>query len=81
MNSGASVRVRVRLGGGLAAVAGFSETEVTGEHSMSLVELAGLVGISPSLVMLYAVNGKVREAAYRLEDGDEVLLIPAVSGG
>lgn len=81
MASGASVRVRVRLGGGLAAAAGFTETEATVESSTSLAELAGLVGVSPSMVMLYAVNGTVREPTYPLKDGDEVLLVPAVSGG
>ena len=35
----------------------------------------------PDLGVLTVVNGQVRQLGYRLHDGDEVLIIPPISGG
>ncbi len=79
---GASTRLRVKLGGSLAALAGFTETELLVQGGpLPLHEVARQAGIPPSLVMLYAVNGVVQPADFTPADGDEVLLVPAVAGG
>jgi molybdopterin converting factor small subunit len=77
----ATVSLRVKLGGGLAAQAGTNERAVTVPDTTTLRQVAELAGVSPALVMLYAVNGVVRPPSSLASDGDEVTLIPAVSGG
>jgi molybdopterin converting factor small subunit len=71
----------VRLGGSLALLAGTSQTELTLDEPLPLCELARRVGVEPSLVMVYAVNGTVQRADFAPADGDEVVLVPAVAGG
>ncbi len=77
----ASTRLRVRLGGNLATLAGFAEKEMLVQGRPPLHEVARQAGITPSLVMVYAVNGIVQPADFTPADGDEVLLVPAVAGG
>ena len=76
-----SIRVRVRFGGSLAALAGTSQTELTLGEPLPLREIARRAGVSPQSVMLYSVNGTVQRADFAPADGDEVLLVPAVAGG
>lgn len=73
--------VTVRLGGSLAEIAGCALCEVALDEGVTLAEIAARVGISPNLVMLYSVSGRLRPANHAPEPGDEVLLIPAVAGG
>ncbi|MHB1005245.1 MAG: MoaD/ThiS family protein [Chloroflexota bacterium] len=76
-----SVRLRVKVGGALAADLGRSEVGLVVAETLTLREVAHAVGVSPGLVMLYIVNGTVQSPEFVPRDGDEVLLIPAVSGG
>jgi molybdopterin synthase catalytic subunit len=76
------VRVVVRLFAGLRELAGTGqrELELPGDASVRDVwPLLGLGDEPPGL--LYAVNKQYAEAAQALADGDEVALIPPVSGG
>jgi MoaE-MoaD fusion protein len=75
------VRVTVRLFAGLRERAGF------GERMLELTDDARLADVWPALGLeepggvLYAVNREYASAGSSLADGDEVALIPPVSGG
>jgi molybdopterin synthase catalytic subunit/molybdopterin converting factor small subunit len=74
------VAVRVRLFAGLRERAGWSEREVDGVERVG--DVWGKLGLGdepPGL--LYAVNKEYAAAERELADGDEVALIPPVSGG
>ena len=76
------MRVVVRLFAGLRELAGTGqrELELPGDASVRDVwPLLGLGDEPPGL--LYAVNKQYAEVAQALADGDEVALIPPVSGG
>lgn len=77
----AKIRLRLKLGGGLAVLAGGAERVVELDEPAPLRQVAELAGVSPAAVMLYAVNGAVCPPEFCPADGDEVTFIPAVSGG
>jgi molybdopterin synthase catalytic subunit/molybdopterin converting factor small subunit len=74
------VSVRVRLFAGLRERAGFAERELDGVERVADVWPALGLGEEPA-GLLYAVNKEYAPADRRLADGDEVALIPPVSGG
>ena len=77
------MRVTVRLFAGLRELAG------TGRRELELADGAAVTDVWPALGLegpepqglLYAVNREYAEGDRRLADGDEVGLIPPVSGG
>jgi MoaE-MoaD fusion protein len=78
------VRVNVRLFAGLRERAGYGSAEVDLPHGARVDDvwpvLAAELGERPE-GLLIAVNRKYAEDATPLHDGDEVALIPPVSGG
>ena len=70
----------MRLFAGLRERAGFAEREVEGVTQVADVWPALGLGHEPE-GMLYAVNRKYADPDRRLADGDDVALIPPVSGG
>jgi len=72
--------IRVRLFAGLRERAGWSERELDGIGRVSDVWPALELGDEPA-GLLYAVNREYAEPERELADGDEVALIPPVSGG
>jgi MoaE-MoaD fusion protein len=72
--------VTVRLFAGLRERAGFSERELEGVDRVADVWRALGLGDEPA-GLLYAVNREYAEPQRELRDGDEVALIPPVSGG
>ena len=72
--------VRVRLFAGLRERAGWSEKELDGIARVGDVWPALELGEEPG-GLLYAVNREYAERGRELRDGDEVALIPPVSGG
>jgi molybdopterin synthase catalytic subunit len=74
------VRIRVRLFAGLREQAGWSERELDGVESVGDVWQALGLGAEPE-GLLYAVNRDYAPRERPLADGDEVALIPPVSGG
>jgi len=72
--------IRVRLFAGLRERAGWSERELDGIERLSDVWPALRLGDEPA-GLLYAVNREYAEQERELADGDEVALIPPVSGG
>jgi len=72
--------IRVRLFAGLRERAGWSERELDGIERLSDVWPALRLGDEPA-GLLYAVNREYAEPERELVDGDEVALIPPVSGG
>jgi MoaE-MoaD fusion protein len=73
------VTVRVRLFAGLRERAGWSEREVEAETVAEVWPTLGL-GEEPR-GLLYAVNQEYAERDQALAEGDEVAVIPPVSGG
>jgi MoaE-MoaD fusion protein len=74
------VKVVVRLFAGLRERAGWSECELDGVDRVADVWPALGLGAEPG-GMLYAVNREYAGRDRDLRDGDEVALIPPVSGG
>ena len=72
--------VRVRLFAGLRERAGWSQQELDGVATVADIWPALALGDEPP-GLLYAVNKEYAERDRRLADGDEVALIPPVSGG
>jgi molybdopterin synthase catalytic subunit/molybdopterin converting factor small subunit len=73
------VSVTVRLFAGLREQAGWSSREVSAVTVADVWPALGL-GNEPE-GLLYAVNREYAERGQELQDGDEVALIPPVSGG
>jgi len=74
------VRVTVKLFAGLRERAGWKELELDGVERVSDVWPALQLGDEPK-GLLYAVNRDYADPDRPLADGDEVALIPPVSGG
>src|SRR5205809_4741496 len=74
------MRVKVRLFAGLRERAGAAERELEGVTRVSEVWPALGLGDEPD-GLLYAVNREYADPGRELADGDEVALIPPVSGG
>jgi molybdopterin synthase catalytic subunit/molybdopterin converting factor small subunit len=74
------MRVVVKLFAGLRERAGFAERELEGVQRVSDVWPALDLGVEPA-GLLYAVNRKYASRNTELQDGDEVGIIPPVSGG
>ena len=72
--------VKVRLFAGLRERAGYGERELGGVERVGDVWPALELGDEPE-GLLYAVNREYADADRELADGDEVALIPPVSGG
>ncbi|MDX6480083.1 MAG: MoaE-MoaD fusion protein [Gaiellaceae bacterium] len=74
------MRVTVRLFAGLRELAGRSSCEL--EDVATVADVWPLLGLGDEPGgLLYAVNREYVERAHALADGDEVALIPPVSGG
>ena len=72
--------IKVKLFAGLRERAGWSERELDGAGRVS--EVWPLLGLGDEPAgLLYAVNKEYAERDHELSDGDEVALIPPVSGG
>jgi len=74
------VRVTVRLFAGLRERAGTARLEIEGVERVGDVWAKLALGDEPA-GLLYAVNRDYADHGRALEDGDEVALIPPVSGG
>jgi molybdopterin synthase catalytic subunit len=74
------MRVKVRLFAGLRERAGLAEQELEGVTRVGEVWPALGLGDEPE-GLLYAVNRRYAKREQELADGDEVALIPPVSGG
>jgi molybdopterin synthase catalytic subunit len=74
------VRVTVRLFAGLRERAGWSQRDLGGVERVADVWPALELGDEPP-GLLYAVNREYTEPTRELAEGDEVALIPPVSGG
>jgi molybdopterin synthase catalytic subunit/molybdopterin converting factor small subunit len=74
------MRVKVKLFAGLRERAGWAEQEVDGPTNVDEVWPVLSLGPEPD-GLLYAVNKEYVERGHELADGDEVAVIPPVSGG
>jgi len=74
------VKVKVRLFAGLRERAGYAERELSGVERVADIWPALGIGDEPD-GLLYAVNRTYADGESKLADGDEVALIPPVSGG
>jgi MoaE-MoaD fusion protein len=74
------MKITVRLFAGLRERAGWSHREVDGVTQVEDVWPALGLGAEPA-GLLYAVNKEYAQREQKLEEGDEVAVIPPVSGG
>ena len=74
------MRIKVRLFAGLRERAGWGEREVDGITRVEDVWPVLGLGVEPE-GLLYAVNKEYAQRDHELADGDEVAVIPPVSGG
>src|SRR6266702_4643471 len=74
------MRVKVKLFAGLRERAGWSERDVDGITRVEDVWPVLSLGLEPA-GLLYAVNKEYVQRDYELAEGDEVAVIPPVSGG
>ncbi len=74
------MKVKVRLFAGLRERAGYAERELSGVERVADIWPALGIGDEPD-GLLYAVNRTYADGESKLADGDEVALIPPVSGG
>ena len=74
------MKVTVRLFAGLRERAGWSHQELEGVTHVDDVWPALGLGVEPA-GLLYAVNKEYAQRDRKLEEGDEVAVIPPVSGG
>src|SRR6266568_2242791 len=74
------MRVKVKLFAGLRERAGWSERDVDGITRVEDVWPVLSLGLEPT-GLLYAVNKEYVQRDYELAEGDEVAVIPPVSGG
>ena len=74
------MKVTVRLFAGLRERAGWSHQELEGVTHVDDVWPALGLGVEPA-GLVYAVNKEYAQRDRKLEDGDEVAVIPPVSGG
>jgi molybdopterin synthase catalytic subunit/molybdopterin converting factor small subunit len=74
------VKIRVRLFAGLRERAGWAERELDGITHVEEVWPALSLGPEPA-GLLYAVNKEYVKREHELAEGDEVAVIPPVSGG
>ena len=74
------MRIKVRLFAGLRERAGWGEREVDGITRVDEVWPVLGLGVEPE-GLLYAVNKEYAQRDHELTDGDEVAVIPPVSGG
>jgi len=74
------MKVLVRLFAGLREQAGYSVRELVDVETVADIWPALALGDEPA-GLLYAVNRRYADSATELADGDEVAVIPPVSGG
>ncbi len=74
------MKVTVRLFAGLREHAGWGKREISGVTHVEDVWPALGLGLEPA-GLLYAVNKEYAKREHKLAEGDEVALIPPVSGG
>jgi MoaE-MoaD fusion protein len=74
------MKVTVKLFAGLRELAGWGEREISGVTRVDDVWPALGLGVEPR-GLLYAVNKEYAQRDRELRDGDEVAVIPPVSGG
>ncbi len=56
-------------------------TEIGLPEGAKIADLVDRLGISPDEVKLVFVNGVQREAAYVVQEGDDIALFPPIAGG
>ena len=76
------MRISVRLFAGLRELAGVRERSLELPDGATVADIWALLGLGEEPTgLLYAVNRGYADRAAELSDGDEVALIPPVSGG
>jgi len=58
-----------------------AESFASVESGRTVAEVIEELGLDPDLVAVVMVNGRQKFKSYRLQDGDDVKLVPVVGGG
>ncbi len=76
-----TIRVTVRLAGGLVHTLGFSTREIELTEGETVAQLLAAIGAEPGRRLIVARDGWAAEPGDVLHDGDRVLVSPVFSGG
>jgi sulfur carrier protein ThiS len=76
-----TIRVTVRLVGGLVHTLGFSEREFELDLHATVADLLAAIGADPARRLIVARDGWAVEPTDVLHDGDRLLVSPVFSGG
>lgn len=66
---------------GLLKKYGPAQSSLTVEPGRTVMDVIEDLGLNPDLVAIVMVNGRQKFKSYRLQDGDNVKLVPMVGGG
>ena len=66
---------------GLLKKYGPAQSSLTVEPGQTVMQAIKDLGLDPDLVAIVMVNGRQKFKSYRLQDGDNVKLVPMVGGG
>ncbi|MDK9710718.1 MoaD/ThiS family protein [Acidaminobacter sp.] len=71
----------VKVPGGIKKEVSVAETLTLEWKPMTILQWLGQLGIEEKQVGAVLVNGKPKKMSHTLEDGDEVQILPVLSGG
>ena len=66
---------------GLLKKCGPAQSPLSVESGRTVMEVITDLGLDPDLVAIVMVNGRQEFKSYRLQEGDNVKLVPMVGGG
>lgn len=75
------MRLTISAGGALTAYIGGTHTEVEADQDATVAQVLIRLGIPTGVPVVIFVNGQHCSLTERVQDGDALLLIPAVPGG
>lgn len=73
--------IEVKIAGGIKKEVSVAETLTLEWEPLTVLQCLEQLGIDEKQVGAVLVNGKPKKMTYTLEDGDEVQILPILSGG
>lgn len=71
----------IKIAGGIKKEVSVAETLTLEWEPLTITQWLGQLGIDEKQVGAVLVNGKPKKMSHILEDGDEVQILPVLSGG
>jgi sulfur carrier protein ThiS len=76
-----TMKLTVKLAGGLVQTLGFSEREIELPPGTTVARLLDAIGIDPARPVIVGRNGWAMDLAEEIREGDRILISPVFSGG